>query len=452
MNVRLKHLFPAAPLAAAAILLLAPAQAPAQPTRAAAAAAVRGPVRAGDYIVAVVNSDSVTQIELDQRMAKLRAEPVPRGAPTPSEAEIRKTALDSLVEERVLATYARDNSAKVEDAEVDHAVENIASSNKMSSAQLRERLKNDGIDYGRFRENLRDQIAVERTREREVVGRIKVTDSEIADYIEHQRALRAATPEIDLAQILITVPERATPEQRAEREARAQQALARVQNGEPFEQVAREMSEDSNRAKGGEMGSRPLDRYPELFANAARDLKVGAVTPEIVRSGAGFHILKVLSRSQDNGLTVTQTHARHILLRPSAQLSAEQIEKRMLEWRSQIDDGKKTFEELAKQYGEDGTAAQGGDLGWTSPGSFVPEFEQQINHLPTGGLSLPFQTRFGVHLVQVIDRRQTAVDPKELRDQAKNAIKETKFDNAYNEWVADLRSKAFIEMREPPVR
>lgn len=437
-------------LATAALALVA-GPAVAQPTRAAAAAQAN-PVRAGDYIVAVVNSDSVTQIELDQRVAKLRAEPLPPGQVAPSDAELRKIALDQLVEERTLATYARDNSAKIEDVEVDKAVDNVAAANRMTPAQLRDRLKADGIDYKRFRENLRDQIAVERTREREVSGRIKITDSEIADYIEQQREKHIAAPEIDLAQILIIVPENATPEVRAQREARAQEALARVKNGEPFEQVAREMSEDANKAKGGEMGSRPLARYPDLFTEAVKGLKVGGVTPQLVKSGAGFHILKILSRSEDTGLLVTQTHARHILIRPSAQNTPEAVQHRMMEIRDQILAGKVRFEDVAKQVSEDGSAPQGGDLGWSSPGNFVPEFEQQLDHLDVGGLSLPFLTRFGVHLVQVIDRRQVAVDPKELREQARNALKETKFDAAYNDWVTEVKAKAFIEMREPPLR
>jgi peptidyl-prolyl cis-trans isomerase SurA len=436
-----------------AVLLAAPfTQALAQPTKAAAAAAFQAPVRAGDYIVAVVNSDSVTQIELDQRMAKLRADPVPQGQSRPSEAELRKTAMDQLVEERALATYARDNSAKIEDAEVDHAVDNVAAANRMSTAQLRDRLQAEGIDYGRFRENLRDQIAVERTREREVSARIKITDSEITDYMEQERAKRAAAPEIDLAQILITVPENASAEVRAEKEARAQQALARVKNGEPFEQVGREMSDDANRLKGGDMGMRPINRYPDLFVNAVANLQVGAVTPALVKSGAGYHILKVVSRSQDSGLMVTQTHARHILIRPSAQMTPEAVGRRLSELRDQIVSGKRSFEDVAKQYSEDGTAQQGGDLGWTSPGTFVPEFEQQVDHLDVNAISQPFATRFGVHIVQVLDRRQVAVDPKELREQARNALKEQKFEAAYNDWVADVRSKAFIEMREPPIR
>jgi peptidyl-prolyl cis-trans isomerase SurA len=411
---------------------------------------IKAAARSADFIVAVVNTESVTNNEVTARFQKLQQESIERGGAQPSPGELRKQALDALVEERVLVTYARDNGVKVDDAEVDRAIANIASSNKMKLDQLRDRLRQQGIDYGTFRAGIKDQITIERIREREVVSHIRVTDNEIKDYIAKMRGERSSSQEINLAQILVPVPDKAPPAVVAERKARAEQALARVRNGEPFDQVAREMSEDSNKAKGGEMGSRPVDKYPDLFANAVAGLKVGATT-DVLRSGAGFHILKVLSRGEDSGLTVTQTHVRHIVLRPSAQLGLDAVERRIIDFRQQIDSGAKTFEELARQYSEDGSAPSGGDLGWASPGSFVPEFEEAMDKLPVGGLSGPVRSRFGVHLIQVLDRRSTTVDPKQLREQATNALKEQKFDPAYAEWVADLRAKAFIEYRDPPV-
>jgi peptidyl-prolyl cis-trans isomerase SurA len=406
--------------------------------------------RSADFLVAVVNSESVTDNEVKFRAAKLQQENLEKGGAQPTPAELRKQALDALVEERVLVTYARDNGVKVDDGEVDRAIANIASSNKMTSDQLRDRLRQQGVDYATFRNGIRDQITIERIREREVVAHIRVTDAEINDYISKMRGGHAAEPQINIAQILIILPEKSTPAVEAERKARAEQALARVHNGEPFEQVAREMSEDSNKGKGGEMGSRAVDKYPDLFAKAVADVKVGGVTG-IVRSGAGFHILKVISRGEESGLTVTQTRVRHIVLRPSAAMSIDAAERRIVDFRQQIASGAKTFEELARQYSEDGSAQAGGDLGWSSPGSFVPEFEQAMDKLPITGLSGPVRSRFGVHLIQVLDRRDTTIDPKQLREQATNALKEQKFDPAYAEWVADLRAKAFIEYRDAPV-
>jgi peptidyl-prolyl cis-trans isomerase SurA len=411
---------------------------------------IKATARSADYLVAVVNSESVTNNEVSVRAAKLQQESIEKGGAQPTPGELRKQALDALVEERVLVTYARDNGVKVDDGEVDRAIANIASSNKMTADQLRDRLRQQGVDYATFRNGIRDQITIERIREREVINHIRVTDTEIADYIAKMRGGHTASPQIDIAQILVTVPEKATPAVEAERKARAEQALARVRNGEPFEQVAREMSEDSNKAKGGEMGSRAVDKYPDLFANAVAKVKVGGTT-DVIHSGAGFHILKVLSRGEESGLTVTQTRVRHIVLRPSQALSIDAAERRIIEFRQQIASGAKTFEELARQYSEDGSAQAGGDLGWASPGSFVPEFEEAMDKLPIAGLSGPVRSRFGVHLIQVLDRRDTTVDPKQLREQATNALKEQKFDPAYAEWVADLRAKAFIEYREPPV-
>ena len=403
-----------------------------------------------DYIVAVVNTESVTNNEVTTRFQKLQQESIERGGAQPTAAELRKQALDALVEERVLVTYARDNGVKVDDAEVDRAIGNIASSNKMTPEQLRDRLRQQGVDYNTFKSGIRDQITIERIREREVVNHIRVTDAEIADYISKMRGGRTAAPQINLAQILVSVPDKASPAVEAERKARAEAALARVRNGEPFEQVAREMSEDSNKAKGGEMGSRSVDKYPDLFANAIKDVKVGGTTG-LVRSGAGWHVLKVVSRGEESGLTVTQTRVRHIVLRPSAQLGIDAVERRILDFRQQIATGAKTFEEIARQYSEDGSAQAGGDLGWASPGSFVPEFEEAMDKLPVAGLSGPVRSRFGVHLIQVLDCCDTTVDPKALREQATNALKEQKFDPAYAEWVADLRAKAFIEYRDAPV-
>ena len=411
---------------------------------------IKAAARSADFIVAVVNTESVTNNEVTARFQKVQQESIERGGAQPSPGELRKQALDALVEERVLVTYARDNGVKVDDGEVDRAIANIASSNKMTSEQLRDRLRQQGVDYGTFRAGIRDQITIERIREREVVSHIHVTDAEVSDYVAKMRGDHTTSQQINLAQILITVPDKATPAVEAERKARAEQALARVRNGEPFDQVAREMSEDSNKAKGGEMGSRATDKYPDLFANAVANVKVGAST-DVLRSGAGFHILKVLSRGEDSGMTVQQTRVRHIVLRPSAQLNIDAVERRIIEFRQQIASGAKTFEELARQYSEDGSAPSGGDLGWASPGSFVPEFEEAMDKLPIDGLSGPVRSRFGVHLIQVLDRRETTIDPKQLREQATNALKEQKFDPAYAEWVADLRAKAFIEYRDPPV-
>ena len=424
---------------AAAGLLAAPAQA----QRAAAS-------RNGDHIVAVVNTESVTAVEVEQRMARVRADAQRSGAKLPTDEALRKDVLDALIEERVLLTYARETGARVDDVELDRAVGNVAAQNQITLAQLRERLAAEGMDFTRFRNNLRDQMMLERVREREVLSRIKVPDADIDKYIDAQRADAAGDLEVNLAQILVTVPEGASDAVVAQRRARAEQALARVIGGADFTAVAREISEDSNRAAGGEIGKRPARRLPDLFVDATRDVAVGQVAPKLVRSPAGFHVLKVIDRDKASGFKVTQTRARHILLRISERAPAQTVAARLEQVRRQIERGERKFEEVAKALSEDGSAASGGDLGWAAPGQFVPEFEEAMNKLPLGGISPPVASRFGVHLIQVQERRDSTLDPKEVREQARSVLREQKFEQAYQDWTKDLRLRAYIEMREPP--
>ncbi|HEY1128802.1 MAG TPA: peptidylprolyl isomerase [Roseateles sp.] len=403
----------------------------------------------GDYIAAVVNQDVVAASEVIQRTERLRQEARQKGEVMPETTGLRKQALDALIEDRVLVTYARENGPRVDEAELDRVVANVAAQNKLTMEQLRERLKQDGTDYKSFRENLRDQMMTERVREREVQGRIKVTDAEIDAYLDKKRDDLASGGMINLAQVLVTVPDGAADSVVAERRARAEAALARIKGGEDFAKVAREVSEDGNKARGGEIGMRPADRLPDIFVHAVRGLKNGEVAPELLRSGAGFHILRVVERQGGASLTQSlQTHARHILLRPSAQLTAEIAARRLAEMKRQIESGQAKFEDVAKANSEDGSAPAGGDLGWMGAGGFVPEFEEAMNALPLNGISGPVVSRFGVHLIQVLERRTVEVEMKQLRDQARGALREQKYDEAYQEWVKDLRTKAFVEVRE----
>ena len=412
---------------------------------------IRGSTYSGDYIIAVVNSELVTAAELEQRIQRIRIATTPRGtAPPPVTDQLRQQALDSLIEERVLLTYARDSGVRVDDSEIDRAVQSIAAQNKLTLPQLRERVAAEGMDYARFRTTLRDQILLERVREREVGQRTRVTEAEIDKFLAERTAQSGRNSELNIAQILITVPDGASADVVAQRQAAAEAALARVRGGEDFAAVAREVSEDANRARGGDMGRRPTSRLPDSFVAQVRDLQPGQVSPTLLRTGAGFHVLKLVERSDSSGVRITQTRARHILLRPSPQLSAELAQQRLADMRAQIERGSSNFEALARQYSEDGSAAQGGDLGWVNPGALVPEFEEAMNRLSIGGLSQPVTTRFGVHLIEVVDRREASLDAKQLREQARMALREQKYEEAFLEWVKDLRSRAYVEMREPP--
>jgi len=409
-----------------------------------------GTLRPGDYIVAVVNSELVTAGEVQQRLVRIQQDAARTGARLPPVDVMRKQIVDTLIDERVLVTYAREAGVKVDATEVDRAVANVAAQNQITLAQMRQRLQTEGLDYGRFRDGIRDQIAVERIREREVVSRIQISDREIDALLEQQRAAAGASTEYNIAQVLVTVPEGASDAVAAERRARAEAALARVRAGEPFAQVAREVSEDGNRANGGEIGLRPADKLPDVFVEVVRPFAPGEVSPTLLRSGAGFHVIKLVDRRDAGPITVPQIRARHILLRPSAQVSQEAALARLADLRRQILAGTITFEAAARDNSEDASAAQGGDLGWASPGMFVPEFEQAISRVEIGAMAAPFVSRFGAHLVQVVDRRNVTLDPKQQREQVRNVLREQKFEEAYAEWTRDLRARAYVEMREPP--
>jgi len=431
--------------AAAAVLLAGCLAAP-------ASAQTRTAVRNGDYIVAVINQELVTAGEVERRIERARQEAAQRpGARLPDDDELRRQALEALIEERVIVTHARDIGVRIDEPDLDRAVQSIAQQNQLSVDQLRERLRQDGIDYARFRANLRDQMMVERVREREVYQRIRITDLEIDRLVDQQRAAAQADAELNIAQILIAVPDGASAADREARRVRAEQALARVRRGENFAAVARELSDDSNRDKGGEIGLRRASRLPDLFVEAVRPLSAGEVAPALVTSGAGFHVLKLVDKQEGAALRVSQTHARHILLRTSAQLSAEAAGRRLEELRRQILAGSRTFDDAARQLSDDGSAANGGDLGWAGPGQFVPEFEDAMNRLPLGGISPPVVSRFGVHLIQVLERRDVALETRQLREQARSQLREQKFDDAYTEWARELRARAYVEMREPPL-
>jgi peptidyl-prolyl cis-trans isomerase SurA len=421
----------------------------------AAAAAQTGsatppPLRPGDYIAAVVNQELVTAFELNQRMTLAREDARRRNQRLPPAVEFRTMILESLIEERAILSHARDSGVRVDEGEVDRAVGVIASQNQLTLPQLRARLVQDGQDLGRFRANLRDQLLIERVREREVAQRIRITDGEIDTFIEQQRGASAGEVRYNIAQILIKLPDSPSDAVVAERRARAEQAVARIRAGEDFAAVARQLSEDDNRERGGEIGLLPADRLPDIFLETVRPLKEGEVAPTLLRTGAGFHLLRLVERAEGGALRVTQTRARHILLRPSDQLPEAAVQQRLADFKRQILAGTRRFEDLAREHSLDGSAPQGGDLGWASPGQFVPEFEAGMNPLPLGGVSDPVTTRFGVHLIQVMERRVVAPDTKQLRDQARAALRERKFEDAYVDWLREVRGRAYVEFREPP--
>ncbi len=437
-------LLAAGPWSAAQAQGVSPGRAPALP------AAPSAQARMADYIVAVVNQESVTAFEVRQRVQRIRTEAQRTGAALPPPEQLEREVLNSLIDERAILSQAREAGIRVDDGDVDRALANIAAQNQISVVTLRDRMVAEGMDFNRFRANVREQIIVERVREREVSSRVRISDTEVEDYIEKQRGERAGEVEYNIAQILIPVPEGASAAVVAERRAQAEAALTRVRGGEDFAAVARALSQDGNRERGGEIGLRPADRLPDLFLEVVRPLNSGAIAPSVLRSGAGFHVLKLIERRDGSAFRITQTRARHILLRVNDASNRDAAVRQLREWLGQIQRGTRRFEDLARERSEDGSAQAGGDLGWASPGQFVPEFEQAMNALPLGGVSEPVISRFGVHLIQVVERREVALDNKQLRDQARAALREQKFGEAYEEWIKEMRSRAYVERREAP--
>ncbi len=416
-----------------------------------AAPIMTGTVRQeGDFIVAVVNQEVVTNAEVEARLFRVMDEARRTRVATPSMEDLRRQILDQLIGERAQLSMARDVGIRIDEAEIDRAVTNVAEQNQLTVAQLRERLKSEGYDYTRLRNNLRDQILLERVREREVQGRIRITESDIEDWLSTERAKAGLVIEYNVAQILITLPDNAPAAEWDRRRQRAQEALRRANLPDSdFAALVREFS-DGPKDDGGALGWRTAQRLPDLFVEAIRPLNAGQVAPTVLKSGAGWHIIKLLER-RDPTLSVVQHHARHILLRPGPGLTPEAAQARLKEFKKQIESGKATFEGLAQQHSEDGSAPSGGDLGWAGPGQFVPEFETAMQKLTPGGVSEPITSRFGLHLIQLIERKTVALSTREQRETARASLRESKYAEAFIDWSREVRSRAYVELREPPL-
>ena len=402
---------------------------------------------AADFIVAVVNSTPITNVELQLRLLRVQQQ-LSRQGNVPPRSQLLREVLERLILERAQLQLARELGVTPDDAAVDQAVDNVALQNQVSLEELKRRLSADGVDYARFRADVRDELTLVRLREREVDSRVKVSEQDIDQFFRDRQAQAGAEPErIQLAQILVAVPESATADQVRALQAKAQRALDRVRAGEPFAGVAAEVSDAADRAAGGDLGLRPVDRLPSLFVDAVRDLKDGALAGPL-RSGAGFHVLQLVKRSRDAAaLTVIQTRARHILFKSGPKFNEAQATAKLLEFKRQIVAGQADFAALARDNSEDGSAKAGGDLGWASAGMFVPEFEQVMNQLAPGQIADPLVSRFGVHLLQVMARREAPLSEREQRELARNLVREKKIEEAFILWQQEVRGRAYVEFR-----
>lgn len=399
-----------------------------------------------DRIVVVVNDEVITRHELAERTRSVTAQLRRQGAPLPPIPQLEKQVLERMIGDRVQLQFAKEIGLRIDDAELDRAITRIADENKLSLQQLRAALERDGIPFSEFREDIRNEITVTRLREREVESRITVTDSEIENFIRTQEKASASDQDFDISHILVTVPEKASPEIIQSRRERAEQALAAIRNGTDFRQVAATYSDAPDALKGGALGWRSASRLPALFLQAVERLKPGEVS-EVVRSPNGFHLLKLNERRGSAApVKLTQTHVRHILIKTNELVSEDEARRRLVSLKERLDNNG-DFAELARLYSEDGSAAKGGDLGWVSPGDTVPDFERAMNALKPGQLSEPVRSQFGWHLIQVLDRRTADVTNERQRLEARRALRSRKSDEAYHEWLRQLRDKAYIDYR-----
>ena len=415
-----------------------------QPARPEPAASTR--VALVDRIVAVVNKEVITEYELAERINRIRKDLQRRGTPFPDRSEIEQQVLERLIIEKVQLQLARETGLRVDDLELDRTVSRVAEGNKLSLTAFRQTLERDAIPFDAFREELRSEVLITRLREREVTSKITVSEGEIETFLIEQSERKGAATEYNVAHILVRVPERASPEQLDTRRARAEEALKRLREGADFAQIAAAYSDAPDALQGGAIGWRSQERLPELFAVALTNLKPGDVSSAL-RSPAGFHVLKLLElRGAGAPQLVEQTHVRHILVRTNELVSEDEARRKLSNLRERIVNGV-NFAELARLNSDDGSASRGGDLGWVYAGDTVPEFERAFAELKPMEVSQPVKTPFGWHLIQLIERRTSDMSSERRRLEARKALRERKGDEAYQEWLRQLRDRAYVELR-----
>lgn len=403
-----------------------------------------------DRIVAVVNSDVITRTELRQRVEQVTRQLSRQGTPLPPAEVLERQVLERQIVERLQLQLAGETSLRVDDVTLDRALGRIADNNRMSMTDFRKALEKDGISWERFRDEVRNEMLLGRVRERVVDSRIVVSDAEVTNYLSNPENLAGGQEELNLAHILFRAPEGASPEQLARLRAKAEDVAARVARGEAFDKLAASYSDAPDALSGGNLGWRSAERLPGLFAEAVSGLKPGDTTP-VLRSAAGFHLVKVVGRKGGGQAVapaqVQQTHARHILVKTSEVVSDADARRRLADLRERIVQGGASFADLARQHSADISAAKGGDLGWIYPGDTVPEFEQAMDALKPGEVSQPVQSPFGWHLIVVDERRVQDVSDDRKRAAARNALRERKSDEAFQDWLRQLRDRAYVEYR-----
>jgi len=400
-----------------------------------------------DRIVAVVNKDVITYSELNEAVGMAERQLRRQGTPAPERAVLERQMLERLILDKAQLQLARETGIRIDELQLDRAVERIAQSNNMTLADFRKALEADGVGFDAWRSDIRQQMTMARLREREVENKVQVSDTEVDLFLEQQKNRPDDNTEYNIAHILVRVPEGASPERIRQARERAEQAAGEVKGGAPFARVAAGYSDAPDALQGGAIGWRNHQRLPEIFADALAKMSPGEVSAPL-RSPAGFHIVQLVERRGAGAeAPVVQTRLRHILIRTNEAVSEAEARRKLLDLRERIVSGGQDFAALARANSDDGTAARGGELDWVYPGDTVPEFERAYQELKVGEISQPVRTPFGYHLIQVLERRSSDLSPERKRLQARQALRDRKADEAYQEWLRQLRDQTYVELR-----
>jgi peptidyl-prolyl cis-trans isomerase SurA len=447
---------PAAPAAAApaATALNTTPAAPAKTDKADGKGGFLPPGESGnvaiDSIVVVVNDDVITQRELSNRIKTVTARMKAQNVQMPDPADLRRQLLERMIVERAQLQMAKEMGVRVDDLQLDRAISRIAEAQKLTVQDLRNQMEKDGTPFAAFREEIREEIIMQRLREHEVDSKIQISDAEVDSFMAAEKAAAAEQFEVNISQIMVRIPDNATAEVIAQRRARAEEVMRQLRTGADFAKMAATYSDSSDALQGGVVGWRQPERLPPVFAEALVKLKPGQVTP-IIKSVGAFHILKAVDRRSvaeaQAAASVQQTHARHILIKVTPTMSAADAKRKLTELKERLDNHAAKFEELARLFSNDGSASKGGDLGWLYPGDTMPEFEAAMNNLKIGEVSQPVETSFGIHLIEVLERKSDDVSKERERNNARQAIRERKLEEASESWQREVRDRAYVEYR-----
>jgi len=399
-----------------------------------------------DRIIAVVDQNVITEQELADRIVSISKQLEKQGTELPPANVLQKQILERLIADSLQLQLAAQTGIKVDNTQLDKTIERIAEQNKLDVASFKELIEKDGVSFNKFKEDIRNEIIISRVREREVDGKLNISEGEIDNYLTTEANLGVSQDEFELSHILIRTPENSSPEDIEKASAKVKEALEKLSKGTSFQQVSAEYSDAPNALEGGEMGWKSGTQMPKLFLDALKNTQVGEVA-QPVRSPNGFHIIKLTNRrGTSSQLVIDQTHVRHILIKLSEVVSQKEAKQKMDVIKERLDNGTK-FEEMARQYSEDGSANNGGDLNWVNPGDTVPQFEKAMNELGVGEISQPILTPFGWHIIQVLERRKQDMSKDAARLKARQEIRKRKSEEAYQDWIRELRDRAFVELR-----